>query len=65
MSDRATLPELAERLGVPASTARGWRRRYEDFPVPVLTVGDRALYDAAEVEAWYARHDPSPGRRAS
>lgn len=63
MSELATLPEIARRLGVAASTARGWRR-YPDFPAPAQTVADRQLYDVAEVEAWHAQHDPTPGTRA-
>lgn len=63
VSELVTLPEIARRLGVAASTARGWRR-YLDFPSPAQTVADRHLYDVAEVKAWYARHDPTPGKRA-
>jgi predicted DNA-binding transcriptional regulator AlpA len=59
-----TLPQIARRLGVAASTARGWRR-YANFPAPAQTVADRHLYDVAEVDAWYAQHDPTPGKRAS
>lgn len=64
MSELATLPNIAHRLEVAASTARGWRR-YPDFPSPAQAVADRRLYDVAEVEAWYAQHDPTPGKRAT
>jgi hypothetical protein len=64
VSELATLSEIARRLGVAASTARGWRR-YPDVPSPVQTVADRHLCDVAEVEAWHAQHDPTPGKRPS
>jgi hypothetical protein len=58
----AGLSDIAERLGVPYHTVRGWRQRglLDEFRVGVYS--GRALYAWREVERWYQETPPSPGR---
>lgn len=64
MSELATLPQLARRLGVAASTARG-PRRYPDFRAPAQTAVDRHLDAVADVDAWHGHHNPLPEKRTT
>ena len=45
--------EIAERLGVARhQVVHSWRRRYEDFPKPVVTLKQAMLWNWPDVEAW-------------
>jgi predicted DNA-binding transcriptional regulator AlpA len=49
-----TTAEIVQRLGMTEQrTVNGWMRRYDDFPKPVVTRGERVLlWYWPEVEAW-------------
>ncbi len=56
--------EIAQRLGVNRSqTIHVWRRRYPDFPQPVVHLQQALVFSWAEVEAWASRTGrlPDPG----
>jgi hypothetical protein len=45
--------EIAERLGLASSSVvRDWRRRYADFPPPVLTLRMGPVWHWPDVAAW-------------
>lgn len=44
--------EIARIAGVTRAAVSNWRRRYDDFPVPVGGGVHSPLYDLAEVQAW-------------
>lgn len=64
MNVRLTMAAVAERIGVPVTTLRNWvfhpKQRKPDFPRPHLVAEgmgrSKARWDAAEVDAWRARH---------
>jgi hypothetical protein len=46
-------PEIAARLGIRhAETVHAWRRRYRDFPAPVVTLRKVMLWHWPAVERW-------------
>ena len=48
--------EIAERLGLAQyQTVHLWRKRYQDFPPPVLALTQVLLWEWPEVEAWARR----------
>ena len=51
-ADLATLTTLARELGVGRTTMIEWRRRYDDFPKPVINVRGAVLYSASAMRAW-------------
>ena len=45
--------EIAERLGLAqVQTVHTWRRRYDDFPVPVARLKQALIWSWPDVEAW-------------
>ncbi|MEZ3178727.1 SAM-dependent methyltransferase [Streptomyces pimonensis] len=44
--------EIARIAGVTRAAVSNWRRRYDDFPVPVGGGANSPLFDLAEVRAW-------------
>ncbi|MGO9874649.1 MAG: hypothetical protein ACLPVY_12710 [Acidimicrobiia bacterium] len=45
--------EIADRLGVAAAArVHDWRRRYPDFPEPVLKLAMGLLWNWPEIERW-------------
>lgn len=49
--------EIAERLAVKRhSVVHDWRRRYGDFPEPVLTLKGMSLWYWPEVDRWARRN---------
>jgi type I restriction-modification system DNA methylase subunit len=51
-----TLADIARLAGVGRPAVSNWRRRYADFPQPVLETRSGPRFDPAEVEAWLAAH---------
>lgn len=51
-ADLATLSTLSREIGVNRTTMIEWRRRYDDFPLPVINVRGAVLYSASAVRAW-------------
>ena len=48
--------EIAERMGLAQyQTVHLWRRRYEDFPEPVVALKQTLLWSWSEVEEWARR----------
>ncbi|MEU9480182.1 N-6 DNA methylase [Streptomyces sp. NPDC048191] len=47
--------EIARIAGVTRAAVSNWRRRYDDFPVPVGGGVNSPLFDLAEVQAWLDR----------
>ena len=47
-----TLTELAGHLGKSSQVISNWRRRYKDFPQPVIEDSESPLYDLTAVENW-------------
>ena len=56
MADIVGLSEIAERVHVEVGTVRQWRKRYDDFPEPLLVLRMGNLYLWPEVEEWVHRH---------
>ncbi len=55
-----TIPDLAQRLGVPTGTIRHWvLTRY----IPFVKLGRRIHFDSQVVDEWI-QHRAHPGRRA-
>ncbi|MDT0330014.1 N-6 DNA methylase [Nocardiopsis lambiniae] len=57
-----TAADIARIAQVSRTTVSNWRRRHGDFPDPVGGVGNRALFDRAQVEAWLADGGRLPER---
>lgn len=55
LSELAGMLELAEMLGYPPNTVAVWRKRYADFPAPVLTLSGTMIWRKSEVRAWAER----------
>ncbi len=54
-------PEIADRLGIRhAETVHAWRRRYVDFPMPVVTLRKVMLWKWSDVEHWARKTDRLP-----
>jgi predicted DNA-binding transcriptional regulator AlpA len=48
--------EIAERAGVRRpQVVHDWRRRHDDFPEPLTTIGGALVWDWREVERWLER----------
>lgn len=48
--------EIAERAGVKRpQVVHDWRRRHDDFPKPLTTVGGVLIWDWNEVRGWLER----------
>ncbi|MEU1176888.1 N-6 DNA methylase [Streptomyces sp. NPDC005820] len=47
--------EIARIAGVTRAAVSNWRRRYDDFPVPVAGGANSPQFDLAEVQAWLDR----------
>ena len=53
VDDLVGAAEIAERLGLASSSVvRDWRRRYADFPSPVLTLRMGPVWHWPDVAAW-------------
>jgi hypothetical protein len=53
VDDLVGTPEIAERLDISdLQTVGNWRRRYPDFPDPVIHIRQVMLWLWPEVEAW-------------
>ena len=53
VDDLVGAAEIAERLGRgSASLIHDWRRRYDDFPPPVLQLRQGHVWHWPDVEAW-------------
>jgi type I restriction-modification system DNA methylase subunit len=51
-----TLADIARLAGVGRPAVSNWRRRYADFPQPVLETRSGPRFDPTEVEVWLAAH---------
>ncbi|WP_025988911.1 helix-turn-helix domain-containing protein [Mycobacteroides abscessus] len=61
-----TTEELAELLGVDASSVRRWRTSRPLQGPPFVNVSTRVtLYSAVDVEQWLRRHRTDPDSKAS
>jgi len=49
-----TLTELAGHLGKSSQVISNWRRRYPDFPQPIIEDSESPLYDLTAVQNWQA-----------
>lgn len=52
VSGRLTPSDIADLASVAASTVSNWRKRHEDFPVPVGGGAGRPVFDEEAVRAW-------------
>jgi hypothetical protein len=53
VDDLVGAAEIADRLNVShAETVHAWRRRYPDFPQPVVHLQRAVLWSWPDVEAW-------------
>ena len=56
LSDLVGAAEIAERLGLNhATSVHSWRKRYADFPLPVVELKMGLIWRWSEVEAWARR----------
>ncbi|MDA3732442.1 hypothetical protein PBV87_13185 [Niameybacter massiliensis] len=44
--------EIAEATGVTASSVINWRKRYKDFPSPIIELKSGPIFNVWEIEAW-------------
>lgn len=59
------LSEIAKLAGTRPSAVTNWRKRYDDFPTPVLGLaGASPKFRLFEVEAWLKQHGKRPSVRA-
>jgi len=49
---RIGIPEIADIAGVKRTAVSNWRKRYDDFPEPVVDTPSGVLFDFVEVERW-------------
>jgi hypothetical protein len=55
VSDLVGAAEIAERLELShVQSVRSWRRRYTDFPAPVVQLSVGLIWSWREVKAWAA-----------
>lgn len=62
LEDLASSSEIANTLGVNKSTVSMWKRRYPDFPAPLIVLNGITVYSWAQVRDWYNSHDWDPNR---
>jgi len=57
MSDSSLIGiyEIAEMAGVSASAVANWRKRFSDFPPPLVELKSGPVFDEAQVKLWLAR----------
>ncbi|CAB4892358.1 unannotated protein [freshwater metagenome] len=61
-----SIADIAERWGVDAETVRTHRKRRDDFPEPIGTIGRSEVWTAAAIDLWRAtprKRGPKPGSR--
>lgn len=60
-----SLSQIAELADVSPSAVSNWRRRFDDFPVPVRSTADgKDVFALAAMQQWLRDHDRAkPGRR--
>src|SRR5690606_29008998 len=51
--------DIARLAGVGRAAVSNWRRRYDDFPLPVGGTANQPLSSLPEVEAWLRRYGKS------
>jgi hypothetical protein len=51
--------DIARLAGVGRAAVSNWRRRYDDFPLPVGGTANQPLFSLPEVEAWLRRYGKS------
>lgn len=51
--------EVAKLFGVEVNTIAQWRRRFSDFPAPVVTLSGTYIWRRGDIEAWGAEHRSS------
>src|SRR5829696_8673979 len=57
MHDLAGVSEIASRSGVSVNTVQAWRRRYESFPPPLITLAAGPIWNWNDVAGWIeSRH---------
>jgi hypothetical protein len=59
------LQEIATIRGVTASAVANWRKRFEDFPKPLVELKSGPVFQLSAVESWLARRDGKELSRAS
>lgn len=58
-----SMADMARYFGVSHAVPSNWKRRYEDFPVPVEVIhGGRSLHRFSDVVAFAARHGLPNGK---
>jgi hypothetical protein len=58
VDDLVSRAEIAARLGLSSSEAvRSWRKRYGDFPEPVVKLAGIHIYAWPDIERWAAAAD--------
>lgn len=53
------LQEIADIASVTSSAVANWRRRFPDFPSPVVELKSGPVFNGEQVHAWLARRRPS------
>ncbi len=56
------LQEVARLGGVSVSAAANWRKRYEDFPVPLAELSSGPVFDREQIQRWLRRRRTKVGR---
>jgi hypothetical protein len=51
--DLVGLTEVAERFRVSTPAVAQWRKRYPDFPAPVVDLACGPVFDVTDVIRWY------------
>ncbi len=57
--DLVGLQEIGEMADVTSSAVANWRRRFADFPTPLVELKSGPVFSRAAVGAWLARRDGS------
>ncbi|MGV9661392.1 hypothetical protein ACWDR5_31165 [Streptomyces koyangensis] len=47
--------EISDVLAADSNTINQWKRRYPDFPTPVVVLSGRPLWDIREIMSWARR----------
>ncbi|HLL05284.1 MAG TPA: Z1 domain-containing protein [Myxococcaceae bacterium] len=54
--DLLGLHEIASLAEVTPSAVANWRKRFDDFPAPIVELKSGPVFQAAQVQAWIAKH---------
>lgn len=55
-----SIKDLCDTFGRTRETIRSWRKKYRDFPEPVLWGGRELRFDKIEINEWWNKHKTVP-----